>query len=185
MSSTLLTQTCGAPDFERVKGSSRPSCSTERSWMTRTDSGWPSCVAHRKQTRCRPTLGGPDTKGGRGQLLDRPDLGPLKFISANLRRADLSGADLVEANLSEVKPHWGEPPWGGPPWGGPLRRHPRGDGFNGCRPHWLSHLRRIGVEAQTRRLCRPPNYAERIWYGTPLSRWHASIACRAAPFHSA
>jgi hypothetical protein len=34
-------------------------------------------------------------------------------------------------------------------------------------------------------LCRPPNYAERIWYGTPLSRWHASIACRAAPFHSA
>lgn len=21
-------------------------------------------------------------------------------------------------------------------------------------------------------LCRPPNYAERIWYGTPLSRWH-------------
>ena len=21
-------------------------------------------------------------------------------------------------------------------------------------------------------LCRPPNYAKRIWYGTPLSRWH-------------
>jgi len=34
-------------------------------------------------------------------------------------------------------------------------------------------------------LCRPPNYAERVWYGAPLSRWHASIACAAAPLHSA
>ena len=30
------------------------------------------------------------------------------------------------------------------------------------------------------RLCRPPNYAERVWYGTPLSRWYASMACTAA-----
>lgn len=22
------------------------------------------------------------------------------------------------------------------------------------------------------RLCHPSNYAERVWYGTPLSRWH-------------
>ncbi len=35
------------------------------------------------------------------------------------------------------------------------------------------------------RLCRPPNYAERVWYGHAVVTLAPSIACTAAPFHSA
>lgn len=41
--------------------------------------------------------------------------------------------------------------------------------------HSLQHVTQVYVRLdiiEFARLCRPPNYAERIWSGTPLSRWH-------------
>ena len=40
--------------------------------------------------------------------------------------------------------------------------------------HSLQHVTQVCVRLdfiELARLCRPPNYAERIWYGTPLSHW--------------
>jgi len=60
-----------------------------------------------------------------------------------------------------------------------LDRRPREQFVQSRRRPTIDELREnigepvLGTDAiELTGLCRPPNYAERIWYGTPLSRWH-------------